>query len=313
METNTRTRALPAPTMVDLEGMRTATWLLGPPEGGPAERTAGRSTGRDVVLCHGTPWSARVWAHVATTLAADRRVLLWDMPGYGRSEMGPQVAVDLATQMGRLPRLLDVLGIERPHVVAHDIGGAVALGAHLLHGQDLASLMLWDPVVLEPWGSPFFRLVAEHADVFAALPPRLHRALVREYISGAAGGEAGAPLDAPVLEQLVEPWTTPEGIPGFYRQIAALTPAHTRPVARSLGAVRCPVAIGWGEEDPWIPVEQADRLAAALPGRPTPRLLPGVGHLAPLEAPRAVAEAVRQWLARPESSAGPGSHVQPRG
>lgn len=309
METNTRTRPLPAPTMVDLEGVRTATWLLEPPEG----RTAGRSTGRDVVLCHGTPWSASVWAHVAATLAADRRVLLWDMPGYGRSEIGPQVPVDLATQMGRLRRLLDVLGIERPHVVAHDIGGAVALGAHLLRGQDLASLMLWDPVVLEPWGSPFFRLVAENAGVFASLPPRLHRALVREYISGAAGGEAGAPLDAAVLEQLVEPWTTPEGISGFYRQIAALTPAHTRPVARSLGSVRCPVAIGWGEEDPWIPVEQADRLAAALPGRPTPRLLPGVGHLAPFEAPRAVAEAVRQWLAHLESSAGLGPHVQPRG
>lgn len=317
MDTNTHPRALPAPAMVDLDGIRTATWLLEPPEGGPT----GRSTGRDVVLCHGTPWSARVWAHVATTLAADRRVLLWDMPGYGRSEIGPQVPVDLATQMGRLRRLLDVLGIERPHVVAHDIGGAVALGAHLLHGQDLASLMLWDPVVLEPWGSPFFRLVAENADVFAALPPQLHRALVREYISGAAGGEvgdaagddAGGALDAAVLEQLVEPWTTPEGVPGFYRQIAALTPAHTRPVARSLGSVRCPVAIGWGEEDPWIPVEQADRLAAALPGRPTPRLLPGVGHLAPLEAPRAVAETVRQWLAHLEPSAGPEPHVQPRG
>lgn len=309
MEMKTHPRALPAPAMVDLDGIRTATWLLEPPEGGPVERTAGRTAGRDVVLCHGTPWSARVWSDVATALAAERRVILWDMPGYGRSEMGPQVPVDLATQMGRLPRLLDVLGIERPHVVAHDIGGAVALGAHLLHGQDLASLMFWDPVVLEPWGSPFFRLVAENADVFAALPPQLHRALVSEYISGAAG----APLDAPALEQLVDPWTTPEGRSGFYRQIAALMPAHTRPVARSLGSVRCPVAIGWGEEDPWIPVEQADRLSAALPGRPTPRLLPGVGHLAPLEAPRAVGEVVRQWLARLESSAGPGTRIQPRG
>ncbi|MCG7309560.1 alpha/beta fold hydrolase [Brachybacterium sp. ACRRE] len=309
METKTHPLALPAPAMVDLDGIRTATWLLESAVGGPTGRTSVRPTGRDVVLCHGTPWSARVWAHVAATLAADRRVLLWDMPGYGRSEMGPQVPVDLATQMGRLPRLLDVLGIERPHVVAHDIGGAVALGAHLLHGQDLASLMLWDPVVLEPWGSPFFRLVAENADVFAALPPQLHRALVREYISGAAG----APLDARVLEQLVDPWTTPEGRSGFYRQIAALTPAHTRPIARSLGSVRCPVAIGWGEEDPWIPVEQAARLSAALPGRPTPRLLPGVGHLAPLEASRAVGDTVRQWLARLESSAGPDVCVQPRG
>jgi pimeloyl-ACP methyl ester carboxylesterase len=311
METNVVPSALPAPTMVDLDGVRTATWTLEPPEGG----TAGWPTGRDVVLCHGTPWSAQVWAEVARMLSSGRRVILWDMPGYGRSEIGPQVPVDLATQMARLGDLIEVLGIEHPHVVAHDIGGAVALGAHLLHGVDLASLMLWDPVVLEPWGSPFFRLVAENADVFAALPPQLHRALVREYISGAAG----AALDAPTLERLVAPWTTTEGAAGFYRQIAALTPVHTRPIVRSLGSVRCPVAIGWGEGDPWIPVEQAGRLAAALPGSVPPRLLPGVGHLAPLEAPHAVAEAVRQWLSRSsqllrlESDAPPDPSDQPRG
>ncbi|HLS34387.1 MAG TPA: hypothetical protein VK039_12435 [Brevibacterium sp.] len=47
--------------------------------------------------------------------------------------------------------------------------GAVALGAHLLHGRELASLMLWDVATPGPWGSPSFRRVAEHVEVLSAI------------------------------------------------------------------------------------------------------------------------------------------------
>lgn len=245
-----------------------------------------------VVLCHGTPWSAEVWAPVAQELSAQYRVHLWDLPGYGRSAQGPVVDLGLDAQAGRLARLLDLWELERPHLLAHDIGGAVGLGAHLLHGSEFASLMLWDVVTLEPWGSPFFRLVAEHSEVFAALPGALHGALVREYISGAAHRSLGPGQ----LELLQTPWITGEGQSSFYRQIAALSPRHTRPLVDALGALRCPVAIGWGERDLWIPVEQAARLRRLLPGDPPCEVLPDLGHLAPFEAPDAVGAVVQEWL-----------------
>ena len=65
--------------------------------------------------------------------------------------------------------LLAHWGLERPHVVAHDFGGAVSLRAHLLHGATFASLALIDVVALRPWGSPFFSLVNNHAEVFGQL------------------------------------------------------------------------------------------------------------------------------------------------
>jgi pimeloyl-ACP methyl ester carboxylesterase len=274
---------LPAPVHVDLDGVSVATYQLPP----GVDEARG-----DLVLCHGTPWSARVWAPVAEGLRRGFRVHLWDMPGYGRSSQGPGIPVDLATQMARLAALLEEWGLERPHVVAHDIGGAVALGAHLLHGREFAALMLWDVVTLDPWGSPFFRLVAQHAEVFSALPSALHGALVREYIRGAAH----RPLSGGQLEMLAEPWVTTEGRSAFYRQIAALRPEHTRPLAGALGEVRCRTAIGWGAEDPWIPAEQARRLQQLLPGDPSCTLLPGVGHLAPLEAPAEVLTAIRAFV-----------------
>lgn len=275
--------SLPDPVHVDLDGVEVATYRWG------AEGDAARG---NLVLCHGTPWSAEVWAPVAQALSARYRIHLWDMPGYGRSAQGAGIDLGLDAQAERFAHLLDLWELERPHVLAHDIGGAVGLGAHLLHGREFASLMLWDVVTLEPWGSPFFRLVAEHAEVFAALPAELHGALVRQYISGAANRS----LDPGQLELLQAPWITREGQSSFYQQIAALSPRHTRPLVDALGELRCPVAIGWGEQDTWLPVEQAARLQRLLPGDPPCAVLPDVGHLAPLEVPDAVGAVVQEWL-----------------
>ncbi|MGC5626739.1 alpha/beta fold hydrolase [Georgenia sp. Z1344] len=309
---------LPEPTVVELDAP-VASYVLGPERDDDAvatsslgpERDGAATNAADVVLCHGTPWSSRVWEPVARLLARDRRVYLWDMPGYGASipaaaptdgidapdgSDGPPPdlpAVDLVAQRRRLAALLDHWGLERPHLVGHDIGGAVVLGAHLLEGGEAATITLLDIVTLDPWGSPFFRLVAEHEDVFAALPSALHRALVREYVTGAGGPG----LDPALPDDLARPWTSVDGQAAFYRQIGALTPEHTRPVVERLGSVRAPTAIAWGEADPWIPAEQGAELARLLPGDPEVTLLPGVGHLAPLEATRAVARVIERRIA----------------
>lgn len=262
-----------------------ATWQLGP--------VSGDSRG-DVVICHGTPWSSRMWWPLARALNSTHRVFLWDMPGYGASIAAAEagVPVDLVAQRRRLAELIRRWRLERPHVIAHDIGGAVALGAHLLEGVEFASLHLSDIVTLPPWGSPFFRLVADNEAVFAALPPPLHQALVHAYITGAGGPD----FPQGWVDELTRPWSTQDGQAAFYAQIAALSPVDTEPIAERLGQVRCPVRIGWGEDDPWLPVEQAGRLAEALPGPVDVTRFPGVGHLAVLEAPEAFAAEVTAWL-----------------
>src|SRR4051794_6938352 len=161
-----------------------------------------RGSGPPIVFCHGTPWSSRLWAPVAEALSAEYTTYLWDMPGYGESSKDPEHRVSLDLQGELLHDLLEHWGVNRPHVIAHDYGGAVALRAHLLHGSHFASLALVDVVALAPWGSDFFRLVREHADVFMAIPAAIHEGIVRAYVAGAS--HAGlAPEHADIL---VRPW-----------------------------------------------------------------------------------------------------------
>jgi pimeloyl-ACP methyl ester carboxylesterase len=62
-----------------------------------------------------------------------------------------------------------------------------------------------------------------------------------------------------------------------------------------MAAVSCPVQLLWGADDREVPVEVAERArpmfsAAGL------TVLPGVGHMVPIEAPEAVREAITRLL-----------------
>ncbi|MFK4547725.1 pimeloyl-ACP methyl ester carboxylesterase [Streptomyces tendae] len=251
----------------------------------------GAPDGRPLVLLHGTPFSSYVWRAVARSLGRHHQVFVWDMPGYGMSQKSAGQDVSLAAQGRVLAELLDHWGLTEPLVAAHDFGGAVALRAHLLHGARYRALALVDPVALAPWGSPFFRLVHEHAEVFERLPGALHRALVREYV----GSTGGPGLHPAVLDRLVEPWLGETGQPAFYRQIAQADQRYTDEMQDRYAGIDVPVLVCWGEEDAWIPVAKGRELAGLVPGaRWEP--IAGAGHLVQEDAPAELTAALLDFF-----------------
>ncbi|KMS73068.1 alpha/beta hydrolase [Streptomyces viridochromogenes] len=254
----------------------------------------GPEAGRQpVVLLHGTPFSSFVWRAISRSLARDHQVFVWDMPGYGMSDKSADQDVSLAAQGRIFTELLSHWGLDEPLVVAHDFGGAVALRAHLLHGARYRALALVDPVALAPWGSPFFRLVREHAEVFEQLPPPLHRALVREYVTSASSPG----LHPAVLDRLVEPWLGDPGQAAFYRQIAQADQRYTDEVQGRYAEIAVPTLICWGRNDTWIPAEKGAELAALIPGA---RLEPiaDAGHLVQEDAPAELTAVLLDFLQR---------------
>lgn len=243
-----------------------------------------------MVLCHGTPWSSYVWRHLTARLASSHQVYLWDMLGYGQSAK-PAGDVSLAEQGRLLAALLTHWELDTPKVVAHDFGGAVVLRAHLLHQVPMRSLALADVVALRPWGSPFFRLVAENPQVFTALPPNFHRALLEEYIAGAAH----LPLSASVRDALVNPWLGSEGQAAFYRQIAQADQRHTDELEHLYASIHVPTLIVWGVEDRWIPVDRATKLHQVVKGSRL-ELIENAGHLVQEDQPDRFNSLLADWL-----------------
>lgn len=264
--------------------------------------------GPPLVFLHGTPWSSALWRPIAEAMSRRFTVYLWDMPGYGSSSKDPSHAVDLGTQGEFFAHLLKEWDLERPRVIAHDFGGAVALRSKLLHGARYAALCLVDVVALSPWGSPFFTLVQQHAEVFTQLPPAVHRGAIEAYMRGASFQG----LSDAQLEMLVGPWATPAGQAAFYRQIAAADERFTDEIEPLYERIDEPTHIVWGTEDTWIPQDRATRLQRLIP-QATLALIPAAGHLIQLDAPEALTAELTRWVEGQHSGALPPQSENPEG
>lgn len=84
--------------------------------------------------------------------------------------------------------------------------------------------------------------------------------------------------------------------PGIFtrQQRAIMSRADSRP---HLGTIRCPAVVVCGRDDALIPMEIHVELARGIPGS-TLEVIESCGHLAPLERPAALSEALRGWLHR---------------
>lgn len=80
--------------------------------------------GAPLVLIHGITEDHRVWDPFVPELAARARVIRVDLPGHGRSPALP--AYDAGALVAPVAELVQSLGLDRPHVVGHSLGGLVA-------------------------------------------------------------------------------------------------------------------------------------------------------------------------------------------
>ena len=76
-----------------------------------------------VILVHGITESAATWDPLIDRLTAQRRVVALDLRGHGRS--GSADRYDLEAMAGDVVAVAVSLGLDRPHLVGHSLGGAV--------------------------------------------------------------------------------------------------------------------------------------------------------------------------------------------
>ncbi len=245
-------------------------------------------SGPPLVMVHGTPFSSQVWRKIAPLLTPHWTIYVFDLLGYGRSEMADGQDVSLGVQNELLAALWQHWEIESADVLCHDFGGATALRAHLLNGLHFRSLTIFDAVVLEPWGSPFVQHVRKHEDAFAGMPAYAHAALLEAYLQSAVA----RPMDPVALGIYADPWTGEIGQAAFYRQIAQMDVKYTREIAGDLERLRqMPVQVLWGEEDNWLPVAQGESLASLISETALIRVK-AAGHLMQEDAPEAIVAAM---------------------
>jgi pimeloyl-ACP methyl ester carboxylesterase len=83
--------------------------------------------GPAIVFLHGMTWDRRIWQPVTARLQDGFRCVSLDLPGHGASGDLPCIAdYRLDAVASRLHQFLQTLEIERPLLVGHSLGGAIA-------------------------------------------------------------------------------------------------------------------------------------------------------------------------------------------
>ena len=249
--------------------------------------------GPPVVLVHGLGLSGALWNRVCDALGGGHTIVRVDLRGAGRSRELERTELSLGRWAADLAAVLERLELERPTVVGHSLGAAVALklalerpelpdALVLIGGEadlsNLAPRMLASAERIESMG-----LAAWVEEFWSKNPPFSEPSLARD----------GAILDE-YRSLLLE-----NDAGDYVRQCRAI--AGAEPLSGRLGEIGQPVLVVVGGLDDRTLPEHGRELAAALPNA---RLveLPDVGHSIPLEAPQATADAVADFQRERDSA-----------
>jgi len=264
------------------------------------------------VLVHGLGGSLLSWLAVAPGLAEHGRVLALDLPGFGRSDRGGRRSrvSDLRTTVSRF--IDEVAGGGPVVLVGNSMGGAISMLQAALEPGTVQGVVLSNsvfpyarghlpaPIVITgfalyqmprvgEWAARqrITRLEAERAveigfRIIAADPSTIPEDLVRLHV-----------------EQLVRHQQDPDAGAAFLEAARSLMSLRRRPeLARwILDEVKSPVLAIHGGQDRLVPVGYARAAVRAHPWWDL-RVLPGVGHVPQMEAPRRWLAVVQDWLGR---------------
>lgn len=113
---------------------------------------SGKANGRTAVLLHGKNFCAATWEDsIAALSKAGYRVIAPDQVGFCKSSKPQHYQFSLAALAENTHGLLKSLGIDKPVVVGHSMGGMLAIRYGLMFPQEVAHLALVDPIGLEDW------------------------------------------------------------------------------------------------------------------------------------------------------------------
>jgi pimeloyl-ACP methyl ester carboxylesterase len=110
-----------------------------------------KGTGPTLLLLHGLAGQMHNFTHsLLGKLTRDFRVVIIDRPGSGYSTRPSEEMATISAQARVISRFCQTLGLERPLIVAHSLGGAIALALALNHPEQVGGLALLAPVTHQP-------------------------------------------------------------------------------------------------------------------------------------------------------------------
>jgi pimeloyl-ACP methyl ester carboxylesterase len=258
--------------------------------------------GRPILFIHGLGAQFHQFRHpLFPHLDKEFRLVALDRPGSGYSVRASGASAGISEQARVIARFMEKLGIEKPLVVGHSLGGIVALAIAIEHPDRISGLALL---------SPYTRFTKKTAPEFA---PLAIRQPWRRWLIATTTAIPAAVKTAPqVLDFVFGPQAMPPDYPTMGGGFSGLRPSHFYATSSDLvateldmprlqaryGEIRVPVGILFGLADRVLPykphgITMADRIAGL-----DLELADGIGHMPQYAATERVVAFIRRMADR---------------
>lgn len=248
--------------------------------------------GESIVLLHSFATCSFLWRAIAPEIAlrGDTAICV-DLLGYGESDRPYDAEYGVAAQAEYLDQACTSLRIARAAIVGVDLGAAVALRLAATRPDRVKRMVLINPPDSDRYPGEEVKAL-QTSTGFS--PLRVSQGVLgaAPLISPLLQGSVSAPERMPerLIARYLAPFVGKEGVRHLLMLARSLEADDLEDL--DLAAITAPATVVWGESDKWLDGKAAERLAGALGNARVVRL-PGVGRLAPEEAPDRVLELVR--------------------
>ena len=259
-------------------------------------------SGPPIVMIHGLAGNLRNFTHsLVDLLRGDFRVIAIDRPGSGNSTRPTGASPRLTAQARTVAATIKALGIERPLLVGHSLGGTLALATALDHPHAVGGLALLAPLTIPTDILPApFRLMA------------IRSPLLRRLVAWTVAVPSAILRRNTTLAMLFGPDPVPPDFATRGGSLLGLRPQSFQTASADLmainddlpglaaryGSIAVPAGILFGEGDQIVDYRiNGEALVERIPGLDL-ELIEGGGHMTPITAPDRAAAFIRRLASR---------------
>ena len=245
-----------------------------------------------IVLLHGTSSSLHTWDGWTDSLKGTRRVIRFDLPGFGLTGPAPDGDYRMEANIRFVTHVLDTLGARRVVLAGNSLGGWIAWRVAIVRPELVQRLILVDAA-----GYPFESQSVPIGFRLAQIPvlnKLVQRILPRSVVEGSVRNVFGDP--ARVIPGLVDRYYDMARREGNRAALVArFAQARADPDTAAIRTITQPTLILWGGRDQLIPPDNAARFGRDIRGSRVV-MFDGLGHVPHEEDPAATLAAVRRFL-----------------
>lgn len=228
---------------------------------------------QSLVFLHGSGGNSGAWTEQYSVLHKAFNIAAVDLPGHGKSEGSGEK--DILAYVLRLKEILEVLKLERPVLVGHSLGAAIALSFAVQYPRDVSG-------VVAAGGGLTMPVNPDILDGFAKQPDFILDLMCKFSIAK----ENRPKLFGPLRESLGQ--ARVDVVAGDMLACSKFD------LTGELENIRVPVLAVCGKEDKMTPPASSEKIAGSIAGAKCV-LIEGAGHMAMLEKPEAFNDALKNF------------------